>query len=160
MQTHHNVAQTQGGKFLGFTLIELMITAAVIGILAAVAYPSYQDYVIRANRSAAQQFMLNVASREEQYLLDARAYIATTDAQFKLGAGGLNLTSPPELSSRYTFGVVVAAAGLPPTYAITATPIGPQARDLYDPLGNAANNVGPLTLDNLGQKRPAVKWTR
>jgi len=158
MQTHNNVAQTQGGKFLGFTLIELMITVAVIGILAAVAYPSYQDYVIRANRSAAQQFMLNVASREEQYLLDARAYIATTDAQFKLGAGGLNLTSPPELGSRYTFGVAVAA-GPPPTYTITATPIGPQARDLNDPLGST-NVVGPLTLDNLGQKRPPVKWTR
>lgn len=155
MKTYNNVVRVQVGRFLGFTLIELMIVVTVIAVLAAIGYPSYQDYVIRANRSAAQQFMLNLANREEQYLLDARTYTAT------IGASGLNLTAPPELGSRYTFAVAVTA-GPPPTYTITATPIStsPQARDLYDPLGNTANNVGPLTLNNLGQKGPAVKWTR
>ena len=63
----------------GFTLIELMITVAVIGILAAVAYPSYNDYLIRATRSAAQSFMLDVSNKEEQYLLDARIYAAVAN---------------------------------------------------------------------------------
>ena len=50
----------------GFTLIELMIAVAIIGILVAVAYPSYQGQVRKANRAAAQQFMLDVAMREQQ----------------------------------------------------------------------------------------------
>jgi len=136
----------------GFTLIELLITVVIISLLVVVALPSYQNYIIRANRSAAQQFMLDVANREEQYNLDARAYTAT------IGAGGLNLTTPPALSNRYTFAVVLTA-GPPPTYTITATPIGSQAVDLNDPIGSA-NSVGPLTLDSLGQKGPSVKWTR
>ncbi|MFZ3127492.1 MAG: prepilin-type N-terminal cleavage/methylation domain-containing protein, partial [Rhodoferax sp.] len=58
----------------GFTLIELMITVAVIGILAAVAFPSYTQYIVRANRSAAESFMFTVANRQEQSMLNARSY--------------------------------------------------------------------------------------
>ena len=58
----------------GFTLIELMITVAIIAILAGIAYPSYQSYVQRTQRSAAQQLMLQIASRQEQRLLDTRTY--------------------------------------------------------------------------------------
>ena len=127
----------------GFTLIEVMAVVVIMAILAAIAYPSYQAYIIRANRSAAQQFMLSIASREEQYVIDARAYTAT------IGAGGLNLTQPAETTARYTFAVTVSA-GPPPGYTISATPIGPQASD------------GPadLTLDNLGVKTPADKWKK
>ena len=144
--------RTRHRETFGFTLIELLMTVVIISLLVVVALPSYQNYIIRANRSAAQQFMLDVANREEQYNLDARAYTAT------IGAGGLNLTTPPALSNRYTFAVVLTA-GPPPTYTITATPIGSQAVDLNDPIGSA-NSVGPLTLDSLGQKGPSVKWTR
>lgn len=124
----------------GMTLIELMIVIAIISILAAIAFPSYQDYIIRANRSRAQQFVLEIANREGQYLLDARLYTAT------IGAGGLNLTAPAELATRYTF--IVALTGPPPGYLITATAIGGQASD------------GNLTLDDLGTKTPADKWTK
>jgi len=124
----------------GFTLIELMMVVAVIAIIAAVGYPSYGSYVIRTNRSVAQQFMMNIANRQEQYLLDARAYTAT------IGSGGLNLAAPAELATRYTFAVAIDA-GPPPTYTITATAIGGQATD------------GNLTLNSLGVKAPADKWT-
>ena len=60
---------------------------SVIGILAAVGFPSYQQYTRKANRSSAQQLMLEIASKEAQYILDARQY---TDI---IGSGGLNIAN-------------------------------------------------------------------
>lgn len=123
----------------GFSLIELIITVAVIGILAAVAYPSYLDYVRRGNRSAAQTFMMTVAQRQEQYLLTNRSYAGTISA--------LSLTQPTETDGRYTF--ALSTTGTPPTgYLISATAIGSQAVD------------GPLSLSSTGAKTPAEKWKR
>ena len=61
-------------KQMGFSLIELMIAVVIVGVLAAVAFPSYQNYIVKSNRAAAQAFMVDAASREKQYLLDARSY--------------------------------------------------------------------------------------
>ena len=122
----------------GFTLIELMIVVAIIGILAMIGIPSYDRYVMRSNRAVAKQFMLSVASKQEQYLLDARQYATTVSA--------LGLTAPTELANRYTFAFSACAAPCT-TYTLTATAIGSQTSD------------GNLTLDNLGTKGPADKWT-
>ena len=100
----------------GFTLIELMVTVVIVAILAAVAYPSYTRYVIKTNRSAAQSFMLGLANKEEQHLLDARQYTSTvTDL----------MTVPADVSKNYT--ISIATGSTPPTYTITATPTGSQA---------------------------------
>lgn len=123
----------------GFTLIELMITVAVIGILSAIAYPSYLEHVRKAARAAAQSHMLTIASKEEQYILDARQYTVT------LGAGGLALTAPSETVGRYTFSVALVA-GPPPGFTISAAATGNQAVD------------GALTLTSGGVKSPAAKW--
>jgi len=74
----------------GFTLLELLITVAVVAILAAIALPSYSQYVIRANRAQAKQFLQDIANREEQYLLDQRSYTAT------IGSGGVGMTARQE----------------------------------------------------------------
>ncbi len=123
----------------GFTLLELIVAVVVVAILASIAYPSYVNQVIKGNRTAAQQFMLDVANAEAQYQLDARAYSATT------GAGGLNLSAPSAVAANYTV-TVALSPGPPPGYLITATPIGRQAQD------------GALTLDDTGNKTPANKW--
>jgi len=121
----------------GFTLIELMVTVVIIAILAAIAYPAYQDYVRRGNRSAAQSFMMAVASKQEQYLLSNRAYATTlTD---------LNATAPQETTGKYSFALQNVTAT---TYEIKATATGPQLPD------------GDLVLSSSGAKTPTDKWIR
>ena len=121
----------------GFTLIELMITVVVIAILVAVAYPSYQQHIVRGARSAGQQFLLDIAQRQEQFLLDQRQYAAV------LGTGGLSSSVPSELGSRYQAPVFnVPAGATPPSYTITLTPVA----------GGLMASDGPLIINNLGQR--------
>ncbi|AGI25670.1 methylation protein [Pseudomonas sp. ATCC 13867] len=124
----------------GFTLIELMVVVAIVAILAAIAYPSYQQYIIRGKRSAAQAQMMDIANREQQYLLANRAYADKT----ALEAGGYAL--PSEVSRDYGYSVSADNAATPPTFTVTFTPTGSQASD------------GALTLDSAGDKQPSAKW--
>ncbi len=121
----------------GFTLIELMITVAIVAILAAVAYPSYTSYVIRSNRSAAQGFLLQVSNLQQRYLLDKRSYGDTTT----LNLAGI---TPATVSKNYDVTATVQA-GPPPGFKIIATPKvgGPQASDTA---------CGTLTIDQAGKK--------
>jgi type IV pilus assembly protein PilE len=127
----------------GFTLIELMIAVVIVGILAAVAWPSYQAYVQRGKRSEAQQLMLSIVNREQQFLLDARQY---TDV---LGAGGLGMTSQQwdctgnanKTCFNPSYDITVTLdAGPPPAFTVTGTPKSAQTED------------GVLTIVSTGQK--------
>lgn len=98
----------------GFTLIELIITVVAIGILATIAYPSYVGYKVRANRAATQAFMIDLASRQQLYFLDARRYAGTLSG---LGAGSV----PPEIAAYYSIpDPVVNNAAAPPTFILSA----------------------------------------
>src|SRR5579862_1735399 len=121
------IAKQTRNRSGGFTLGELLIAMAVIAILTAIALPSYKYYMIRSNRSAAQQFMATVASREEQVLLDLRSYVAVSaTANFPnaptAGSPGLNMVVPTEASNYYTF-TVTAQSGPPPSYLVSGVPI-------------------------------------
>ena len=112
-----------------------MMVVAIIGVLAAIAYPSYTEQVKKGRRASVQAIMQTIATRQEQYLLEARQY-ATTPAM-------MNVVTT-ETDAWYT--VTIAAVAAPPTYTITATAIDTQASD------------GNLTLNHIGEKTPANKW--
>ena len=114
-----------------------MIALAIIAILAAIAFPSYQDHLRKGRRAAAQTFVLEAASRQQQYLLDARSYAVGTDA-----ITALSLSVPADVTRFYTVTIDPAAPTIPPTYVIRAVPIA----------GSAQEPDGELTLDQAGHK--------
>ena len=113
----------------GFTLIELMITVAVVAILAAIAFPAYQDQIRKSRRSAAQGVLLEVASREQQLFLDSRQYVAATDTA-TLATSNIRVTVQANLLGAYDFSVATTAvANAVPTFTATAVPKSNQALD-------------------------------
>ena len=127
----------------GFTLIELMITLAIIAILTAVALPSYQSHMVRAVRSAGQQYLLDLAQREEQYFLDVRWYAAGIAATST--AGMITMKVPDTVAAKYNnavFTVPAQAANVVPTFVISLAPIA----------GGTVANDGMLVVNNLGQR--------
>lgn len=134
----------------GFTLVELMIAVAIMGILAAVAYPSYVSQVRKAKRSDAFVALNEMAQRQERYFLLNRSYAkGLTTAAGELGYG---TTSPQGL---YTLSVAAldagggACTGLSAdacvSFTLSATPVtgSPQASD---------SACKTITLDNRGTK--------
>ena len=107
----------------GFTLIELMITVAIIGILAGVALPSYRQYIIKTSRTAAQTELQQLAALQEKVYLNSNAYTANlTTAYDGTTAGGLGLTSGKTVDNKYTVSITTATAPSQ-TYTLTATPV-------------------------------------
>ena len=117
----------------GFTLIELMIVVVVIALLAAIGYPSYRDHIARGQRSEGQQFLSDVAQREEQILLDRRTYVNYADT---------GLTKPA--GAKYDDPVITVSAGPPPTFVACMNP----AAGSY----LVARGDGRICINNTGQR--------
>lgn len=123
----------------GFSLIELMITVAIVALLVSIGLPSYQRYVARAVRASGQQFLTDLAQRQEQYFLDVRQYATG------LGTAALqiNLAVPDQVTAKYDPPVFTVDNTLvPPTYTLSLVPKA----------GSVVANDGSLYINNLSQR--------
>jgi type IV pilus assembly protein PilE len=119
-----------GGR--GITLIELMITVAIIGILAAIVYPSYREQIVRTRRADGKAALLRAAAREEQYFMDNKTY--TSDIT-RLGFPASGKSD----EGHYAVSVTAADAN---TFTLQARPLSPHTDAV----------CGNLTLNSLGVK--------
>ena len=142
----------------GFTLIEIMITVVIIGILAAIAYPSYTKYMRQTKRSDAQIALTEIAARQEKFFAQCATY--ASNAQLVGGnipaCSGLNYIaiSPGghyqlTISATDTITPSCGAAGLACGYTATANPNGAGVS------GQQSNN-GSLRIDSAGVRQ----WNR
>jgi type IV pilus assembly protein PilE len=123
----------------GFTLIELMITAAVIAILAAIAIPSYSQYVIRSSRQAVQSELVELSAIQEKIYLNSNAYSANLGTTYNgSAAGGLGVPGSKSRDDKYNLSVTVSGGA----YTLTATPV----------TGSTQANDGNLTINSSGQR--------
>jgi type IV pilus assembly protein PilE len=133
----------------GLTLIELLIAMVIVAVLAAIAYPSYQNHVRKGHRAAAQSLLLHIADREAQYALDARNYAVGPDA-----LADLSVTLPNDVAAYYTVSIENSSGGTapetPPSFRIRATPI-PGSRQ-------AADGELALTHDGLKTRGGNPGW--
>ena len=121
----------------GFTLIELMITVAIIAILAAIALPSYKNYIVKSHRTEAQAAMLSLAQYLESKYNASFSYPAASSIP-------ASLTAPNNISAFYTITVNTVEGAQ--TYTITATPTSAQNDSM----------CGTLTLKEDGTKTPTT----
>jgi type IV pilus assembly protein PilE len=154
----------------GFTLIELMIAVAIVGILAAIAYPSYQNYVKQTRRSDAQIALTQAANHQERFFTECNWYASTlygTRNCATSGSGVLNLSATtPVLSpdKHYVITLVTPDAGCPISscYVLQAAPAttadggtGLQVND-----GNfRITSTGVKTWDKANNGTYSAKWT-
>ena len=130
----------------GFTLIELMIAVAIVAIIAMIAIPSYTAQIVKGRRSAAEAFLMDIAQREQQYLLDVRGYAYSVATLYSVATA--NTATPVDVSTYYTISFGPPPVTGPPTFTAIATPIA----------GTAQANDVVLTIDNTGAKTPANLW--
>jgi type IV pilus assembly protein PilE len=131
----------------GMTLIELMIVVVIIGILAAIAYPNYTQYVQRGNRAEARAILLENAQILERNFTTANRY-DTVNSDGTGGAPAIIATSPKSGTKKYD---IAAAYGAAPaqTFTLSATPTGSMAGDA----------CGIITLTGTGLKGAAGATT-
>lgn len=119
----------------GFTLIEIMIVVAIIGILAAIALPSYRVQVLKGHRVDAKAALLDLAAREEKFFATNNTY-TTSSTALNYGAA----TFPPISTSGTSYYTLTVTQVTTTDFTATATPTGTQVADVC--YSYSLNNLG------------------
>lgn len=119
---------SQQGSARGFTLIEVMVTVAIIAILAAIAVPSYNDYVTRSRLTEGASALSDLRVRMEQFYQDHRAYGSGVTCGLD-GAGNQIIAFPPPGLTYFTVSCTLANAAQ--AYEIRGEGTGPLAGFVY-----------------------------
>jgi type IV pilus assembly protein PilE len=130
----------------GFTLIELLIVVAVISILAAIAFPSYKAYVVRAKRAAARTAIQNMAQQQERYFTQNNGYLSVVSGSGTIASGWVNYVGDTYATRFYDLTTTVTAATttLAAAYTISAAPAN----------GWTDATCGTLALTSAGLQSP------
>lgn len=132
----------QGEKRQGFTLIELMVAVAIVGVLAAIAYPSYLGAVTKSARAEAKGVMFDLSQMEERYFTNNDAYLTVSAPLNQAPAGWKNYSGSSLSARKYNISVAVNGS----TFTISAAPAN----------GFSDSTCGTLTLTDDGTKGSAV----
>jgi type IV pilus assembly protein PilE len=118
------VLNTQSKHQKGFSLIELMIVVAIIGIIASIAYPSYQGFVVSTNRGAAQADLISLAAAMERHKAASFSYKAAADSAADTGKPAIFHQHSPsaELYANRKYDLYISAAS-GSAYLIEAKPV-------------------------------------
>lgn len=141
LQSSGNISGVHRYKMQGFTLIELMITVAIMGVLTMLVYPSYSDFVVRSNRAEAPRELVRLANLQEQLFVDSRAY--TTNIS-DLGVGSTATYETPSHNYKISSTVVEN------TFTLTADAQGAQKTKDTDCI--------KIEITDTGKKTPISCW--
>lgn len=138
------VKNLRNHSYRGFSMIELLIVVAVVGIIATVAIPSYNRYILKSRRSEAMINLIKFQAAYEEFNTQNNTYPASD-------------TLPPAVvppipaTTYYTYTSTTTST----SYTITATAIGSQAND-----AEGAIACSPMSINNIGTQTPAACWTQ
>lgn len=137
----------------GFTLIEVMVVVVIVGILAAIAYPSYTDIVRQTRRSDALSALMDMMAKQERYFTDFNIYVKEGDLA-KLGF----TVSSDKVATTGDYYLISAAACTDSTIAscVVLTAVGQNGQEKDG--GSGACKT--LTLNSQGTKGPAACWKK